>query len=276
MDEAVTAVIVPGLALGGVLAVAACWSRSARTGPLPHLAVGALAAVAVALGTRLDAAPAPLVFFLVVVAGGGMGRLARELDVRLPAGRAVPVPLSDVALLGGAIAMVGVLTPVGLGVVAVGPVGPLGGLPGTVGGLAAVVIGVGSAFVLVSARVAVRFASVLTPERRWGVAGGAVAASAVLASGALSPFPAAPELVMIVAADPVGLALRTVAAAVAGRGEAGEAAAAGLGLGFVEALLRAVDPSGVTAVLPAVAVAILGILASGFGAVRTPISAGPS
>lgn len=268
MDEAVSVVIVPGLSLGGVLAVAACWSRAARSGPLPHLGVGALAAVAVALGTRLDAAPAPLAFVLVMVAGGGLGRLAQELDERW-GDSAMPVPLLDVAVLGGCVVLVGVLTPVSLAAAA-GPAGPLGGLPGTAGGVAAFAIGVGSAFVLVSARVGGRVRSVMTPPRRWGVAGAAVAASAVLAAGALSPLPAAPDLIVMVAADPVGLALRAVAAAVAGRGDPGEAAAAGLGLGFVEALLRAVDPSGATAVLPAVAVAILGILATGVGADRAP------
>lgn len=254
-----TAVLVPGLALGGVLAVAAAWSSLARPGPLPHLGVGALAGVAVTLGARLDAAPAAVAFVLVAAVGGGLAWLAHALDHRLRVGVAAPVALTDVAVLAGAVALVGVLAPLNVGPSASGVSGPLGGVPGTVGGLAAFAIGGGAAVVLVSPAMAARVGGAGRSAQRWGAAGAALAASAVLAGGALTAPDVGGEVAVLVAADPVGLALRTVAAALAGRGQPAEAAVAGLGLGFGEVLLRVVDPTGATAVLPAVSVAVLAI-----------------
>lgn len=244
MEEAASQAVVEGLGLGGVLAVAAAWSRATREGLLPHLGIGGLAAVAIALGARLPGS-APAVLVGVMVAGAGLARLGLVLDQRAGADRQAPPLLSDVALLGAAVALVGVLAPAG--VAAAG--WPLGGTPGPAGGLGALAVGAMGAVLLARAGVVP-----LLP--RWSLAGASLAGSALLAAGFLTPGGATPAL----AADPTGLALRAAAAGLAGRGSPREAAIAGFGIGLAEALVRAADPSGATALLPALGVALLAVL----------------
>lgn len=261
--------IVQGLALGGVLAVGAAWSRTVRTGPLPHLGVGALAGLAVALAARMTAVPAVLGFLLVVAAGGFLGRLALLLDQRMRWDRGGPVALGDVAVLAAAVAAVGVLVPLDAAPLGVPPFGagalatgapPLGGTTGLAGALGALAIGGGAAVALTSSRVERRLPGGLSRTRRWSVAGAALAAGAVLGGGVLAATDAAANTAVLSAADPVGLALRVAAGALAGRGNAAEAAGAGFGLGLTEALVRVLDPTGGTILLPAIGLALLGVV----------------
>lgn len=269
MDGAVTAGVVQGLALGGVLAVGAAWSRTARGGPLPHLGLGALAGVAVALGARLAAAPAPLGLLLVIVAGGFLGRLALALDQRVAGGPHESVGLADVAVLGAAVVIVGVLVPLGAAPLGVPPFGagalatgaaPLGATAGPAGAVAALLLGGGAAIVLCSSRVDRRVPGGFPPARRWSLAGAGLAGSAVLGGGVLATTEPAVNAAVLGVADPVGLALRVAAAALAGRGNATEAAGAGLGLGLTEALVRVADPTGATVLLPTIGLALLSVL----------------
>lgn len=256
-----------GLALGAVLAVAAAWSRSVRPGPLPHVGVGALAGVAVAMGARLSALPAAAVVLAVVVAGGVLGRLALWLDSRTP--QESPAALADAAVLAAAIACVGLLAPLDRAPFGSPPLGggalptgaqPLGGVPGALSGVAAVALGATAAVALVTPRVGRVLPGGLTAQRRWLIAGAALCGSAALAGGVVSsPDPDAAAMILA-GADPVGMAVRSTAAALAGRGRATEAAAAGLGLGLAEALVRLLDPTGATVLLPAIGVGILAVL----------------
>lgn len=265
-----TAGVVQGLALGGVLAVGGGWSRAARTGPLPHLGLGALAGVAVALGARLTGAPAPLAFLLVAVAGGFLGRLALLVDQRVQAGPGGSAALGDVAVLGAAVGLVGVLVPLSAAPLGVPPFGagalatgaaPLGATAGPGGALAALLVGGGVAVALHSSRIERLVPGGLSPARRWSMAGAGLAGSAVLGGGVLAATEPAVNAAVLGAADPVGLALRIAAAALAGRGNAAEAAGAGLGLGLTEALVRVVDPTGATILLPTIALAVLSVVA---------------
>ncbi|HVM00940.1 MAG TPA: hypothetical protein VM324_16745 [Egibacteraceae bacterium] len=269
VEGALSAGVVQGLALGGVLAVAAGWSRSARGGMLPHLGVGAVGGVAVALGARLSALPPVLAFVVVGAAGAVLGRLALLLDERARDVPQRPSAIGDVAVLGAAVACVGLLVPLqaaplGMPPLAAGalPMGasPVGGTGGVAGGLGAFVLGAGAAFLLVSSRGQRLLPGGLNPGRRWAASGAALAASTVLAGGVLVTADEAARAVVLAGADPVGLAVRAAAAALAGRGSTTEAAAAGLGLGVAEALVRLIDPTGATILLPAIGIAVLSVL----------------
>lgn len=269
MDGAVTAGVVQGLALGGVLAVGAAWSRAARAGPLPHLGVGALAGVAVALGARLVAAPAPVSFLLVVAAGGYLGRLALLLDQRVAGAPHSSTALGDAAVLAAAVAVVGMLVPLSAAPLGVPPFGagalatgaaPLGATAGPAGAVGALLVGGGVAVALCSSRLGRRVPDWVTPAHRWSLAGAGLAGSAVLGGGALAATEPALNAAVLTAADPVGLALRVAAAGLAGRGSTTEAAAAGLGLGLTESLVRVVDPTGATILLPTIGVALLSVV----------------
>lgn len=264
-----TAGIVQGLALGGVLAVGAAWSRAARVGPLPHLGLGASAGIAVVLGARLTAVPAILGFLLVVAAGGFLGRLALLLDQRVRGTPHMPTALGDVAVLAAAVAVVGLLVPLDTAPLGVSPFGssalatgaaPLGGTAGLGGALGALVIGGGGAIALTSSRVERRVPGGLTRARWWSAAGAVLVASALLGGGTLGATEPAANAAALSAADPVGLALRVAAGALAGRGSAAQAAGAGFGLGLTEGLLRVLDPTGATVLLPAVGLAMLSVI----------------
>jgi hypothetical protein len=251
MNE-VFAVLLPGLALGGALAAAAAWSRGARDGVIPHLGVGALGAVGIAAAGRLAGAgwlPA-LVAVAAVGCAGGLASRWLDAQVRSRAGL-LPDVSADLAVLAAAVVAASVLRPqtaVPL------PLGLLGGQPGTAGGLAALAVGLAGVAALLH-----RAASGLGPTVRWSLFGGLVSVTAVLASGAVGAGGLA-ALTLPPVTDPGGLALRAGAAALAGRDPA-DAAAAGVGLGVAEAVLRSVDPLGGLALLPAALAGLLGLAA---------------
>jgi hypothetical protein len=245
--------LVPGLGLGGVLAASAAWSRAARSGPVPHLAVGAVAGLGLVVAQRLQARPPVLVLLLVAAAAAVVVTimLAVERAVTERAGRSGPLPaLADLVVLGLVLALTSQLTPA---LAAPLPFGPLGGIPSTTGGLLGGLLGGAVAVMVASRRPPAPIRPVLAL-----LAGAGVAAAAVLAGGAVAP--AQPMFGTLVGLpDTAGLALRAAAAALAGRRGPADAAAAGLALGLVEALLRVVDPVGGTALLPALGAAVLGV-----------------
>lgn len=267
MSETVAAHVAHGLALGGVLAIAGAWSLRSGGGALPHLGVGAVAGVAVALGGRLATVPSWVTVLLVLLAGAVCGRLAWSLDTRVRAVAGRPAVAADVAVLGAAVATVGLLVPVGAAPAVYPPLSAavlpsgvpvLGGWPGLPAGLAALVLGGAAVWLLAS------WAPTATGERpgarRWAAAGAALAGAAVLGGGALVAGDAAARGAVLAAADPVGLAIRASAAALAGRGSTWRAAAAGLALGVAETLARVLDPTGAIVMLPAVAVVLVSVI----------------
>jgi hypothetical protein len=251
MNE-VFAVLLPGLALGGVLAAAAAWSRGARDGVIPHLGVGALGAVGIAAAGRLAGAGwiAALVAVAVVGCAGGLAGRWLDAQVRSRAGL-LPAASADLAVLAAAVVAAALLRPQAAVPL---PLGLLGGQPGTAGGLTALALGLGGAAALLHPVTAG-----LGPAARWSLFGGLVAVTATLASGAIGAGGLA-ALTLPPATDPGGLALRTAAAALAGRDPA-DAAAAGVGLGVAEAVLRSIDPLGGLALLPAAIAGLLGLAA---------------
>lgn len=279
MSETVAAHIAHGLALGGVLAIAGAWSLRAG-GALPHLGVGAVAGVAVALGGRLALVPLWAAVVLVLLAGAACGRLAWSLDARVRSVAGRPAVTADVAVLGAAVATVGLLVPVGAApavypplTAAVLPSGVpvLGGWPGLPGGVAALALGGAAVWLLASS-----WASTATGERlgarRWAAAGAALAGAVVLGGGALVAGDAGARGAVLAAADPVGLAIRASAAALAGRGSTWRAAAAGLALGVAETLARVLDPTGAVVMLPAVAVVLMSVILAWDHRPGTPVA----
>jgi hypothetical protein len=251
MNE-VFAVLLPGLALGGVLAAAAAWSRGAREGVVPHLGVGAVGAVGIAAAGRLAGVGWLAVLLAVAVVGCAAGLGSRWLDaqVRLRAGH-LPAVSADLAVLAAAVVAASLLRPQAAVPL---PLGLIGGQPGTAGGLVALALGLGGVAALLHPA-----AAELGSALRWSLFGGLVSVTAVLASGAVGPGGLA-VLNLPPVTDPGGLALRTGAAALAGRDPA-DAAAAGVGLGIAEAVLRSVDPLGGLALLPAAIAGLLGLAA---------------
>jgi hypothetical protein len=248
--EAGLAALLPGLALGAVLAAGGAWSRRAGAGLLPHVGVGAVAGVAVTAAVRLDGFPAPLVLVAVAVLGAGLGVGAQWLDRRVRGRGAMPL-LPDVVVLAALLGVAELLeSPRAVPL----PLGPLADTPGAVEAVLAVVIGCAIAVVL-----AARVLRPAAPPLRWAVAGAGVATVAVVASGLLTPALAG-GLALVSTADTGGLAVRVAVAGLAGRGGPEDAALAGLGLGVVEAQLRAAQPAGVTALLPAVVAGVLALL----------------
>jgi hypothetical protein len=251
MDE-VFAVLLPGLALGGTLAAAAAWSRSARTGIIPHLGVGAVGAAGIAAAGRLTGAAWPATVLAVAVVGALAGWGARWLDRTVLARTTVLPPVTaDLAVLAAGVVTVGLLRPATAIPL---PLGLLGGQPGTAGGLVALAVGAGGAAALLHPA-----SAALGPTARWSIFGGLVSVCAALAAGAVGGGGLG-GLALPPVTDPGGLALRTAAAALAGRDPA-DAAAAGLGLGIAEAVLRSVDPMGGLALLPAAIAGGLGLAA---------------
>jgi hypothetical protein len=250
--------LVSGLALGGVLAVAAAWSRAVRRSAIPHLGVGAVAGVGIMLANRLSGTAVLGVAVAVLLAGaaaGGLagladrsGRLAERSD-RWTEGRPVPPLLVDMAVLGGLVALTAALRPpLAIPV----PFGPLGGRPATAAGLAALAVGAGGVWLVARAR---REGLLV-----WWLAGAVTAVAAALAGGALGP--AGTALVALpTVVDAVGLAFRAAAAALLGRNNPLHAGLAGLVLGVAEGLLWLVTPAGLGAALPAVVAAAVGVWA---------------
>jgi hypothetical protein len=250
--------VLPGVALGGVLALAGAWSRLARGAAIPHLGVGAVAGLAAILAARLVQAPLPVIALAAGLTGAVAGAAAGLLDravvraATAPGAARHPVPglLRDLAVLSALLALAGLLRPVTAVPL---PFGPLGGRPGTVAAIAALVVGITGTILLGGA--AVRALPVLA---RWAVAGGLVGLAAALAAGALSP--AAGAFGGIVGLpDLPGLALRAAAVGLAARRGPTEAIAAGLALGVAEHVALTLAPLSGTALLPVTAVLVVGL-----------------
>jgi hypothetical protein len=257
METAVGAALLPGAALGGVLAVAGAWSRLARGPALPHLGIGALAGLLALVTLRLAALPAPLVLLAAVAvggaAGGALGLLderVRRLGERAPGIAARPAA-ADLAVLAAVLAGAALLRPptaIPL------PFGPLGGRPGTTAAAAALVLGSAGA-----AALGWRRFGTLPPVARWAGAGALLGVVVALAAGALSANPLAIGGIVGLP-DTAGLALRALAVGLAARRDALDAAAAGVALGVAEMVLAALVPLGGLALLPAVAAVAVGLV----------------
>lgn len=246
MASAVPGALLDGLALGGVLAVGAAWSRSARSGALPHAGVGAAAAVGIAAAARASTLGRFGALAAALVAGAAAGAVAAALDAvateRLPRGMAL---LPDLVVLAALVAVADMLRPFA-SIAAPGPPLMGGGVPAA---WMAAGLGLLAAAVVASGR-----ARHVLPV----LAAGAGAVAAALAGGAFDQ--SAPGLVALGGADPAGLALRTWAAALAARGSVEEAAMAGLALGVAEGLLRVADPTGSAGAVLAVAAGLAGLV----------------
>jgi hypothetical protein len=259
--ETLLAALLPGVALGGVLAVAGAWSRLARGAELPHLGVGALAGALALVAARLAApptSPRPVTVLVVAVAGAGLAALLALLDRRVRAvagsgsGRPGGPPLvADVAVLAAVVGAVALVRPA----IAVPlPFGPLGGQPGAPAAIAAALLGVGGAVLLGTA--AVRR---IRPVLRWAVAGALLGLVVVPAAGTLTPAALAFGGI-IGLPDTAGLALRAAAVGLAARRDAADAVAAGFGLGLAESALAALIPLGGAALVPTVVALAVGLV----------------
>lgn len=243
MDNGIVAALLPGIALGGVLALAGAWSLLARGADLPHLGVGALAGALALAAARVPLLPRPVVALLVVVLGAGLATLLAFIDRRGRRVRGGSSLLPDLAVLAAVVAAASLLRPVTAIPL---PFGPLGGQPGVLAALAAGILGAGGALGLSSP--AVRR---LRPVLRWSVAGALLGATVALAGGAASPSAAAFGSIVGLP-DTVGLALRAAAVAFAARRGVADAVAAGMVLGIAELVLLRLVPLTGAALLPAV------------------------
>ncbi len=256
MGETLAAAVVPGLALGGVLAVTAVVAATAGHGGAPHLGVGALPGVAaLAAGRTLTISPVVATVAAVVVTAV-VALAAQRLDVRVRTARsplATPPWLADVAVLGLLVGVGSLLRPA----LAVDlPVGPLGGAPSTGAGATGAVLGLAGAFALRARRL-----RALPASAWWALAGTVIAVAAVPAAGVLGGASQGLAAAFAVA-DPAGLALRAAAVAVVARRDPLAACGWGLGVGLAETLVRTVSPLSGAALLPAIAAAAAGLLAA--------------
>lgn len=250
METSLAAAIVPGLGLGGVLAAAGAWSRAAAgNARLPHFGVGALAGVAVLFGSRVHTLPTAVILMLALLLGGALGFGAFHVDRQVRQGIRPHPGLPDVAVVAGFLAIAVMLQTAAAVPL---PLGPLGGRPGVVAGLAAFVLGTGGAVALTSPPT-----RGLHPSIGWALSGALLAGAAVLGAGVLggSVFPGT---ALVALPDTAGLALRAVAAGLIGRRGPTDAALAGVGLGLAEALLRTADPFGALGFVPALLAGAVG------------------
>jgi hypothetical protein len=251
MDGTLTTALVHGLALGGVLAVAGTWSRLARLEGVPHLGVGGVAGVVAAVALRLAPMSPWAALIAGLVLGGVLGRAALGPPRRVAAGPFARqlVYLPDVAVLAALIALSIALRPATA--IAL-PFGPLGGQPGTVAALLAMVGGIAGAVVIASRHVAGRRAA------RWALAGCALALPTVLASGALSAGPLLLSGIVGVP-DTAGLALRAAGVGLLARRGVWAAIAAAAVLGVGEMALTTLRPGTGMGWLPATLALVTGV-----------------
>ena len=246
MGQTLLAAMASGLALAGALAIAGTGAgRFGRT--VPHIGIGGLGGAAAVLAGRLPDLPGPLVLVAVAGAGALLGCIACVVDQR---SREVDAPvwppalLPEVAVLGVALAVAGLLRPsaaIDL------PLGPLGGLASTTGSVVACIAGLGIALVA-SARPMTRRAM---PAWALIVAGTAVvvtlgAGGVAIRGEVLIPAVGIPDI--------VGLSLRAAAVGVVARRGLWAGLTAALVLGAGEAVLRSQLSTGEAALLPAVAI----------------------
>ena len=214
-----------GVALTGVLLVAGVAAAAVGRG-LPHLGLGALAPAAAVAATRAASLGRIGAILVALVAGAVLGAGAWALDRRAQTAPAGGLALlGDAAVLGLALAFAVIARPA---VFIELPLGPLGGVPTTVQGVLAGVLGAAGATAVAFLRRSDRKLAV------WIIAASAGAVAVLLGSGALSLLAAAATPVFTIA-DCVGIAVRaagvglmarfgwvwvTVAAVVLGMGEA--------------------------------------------------------
>ena len=251
MGQTLLAAVVSGLALAGAIAVAGMGAgRVSRS--VPHIGIGGLGAAVAVLAGRFPSLPGPLTLLAVAAAGAAVGCVACVLDRRareVDAAVWPPALLPEVAVLGLALAIAGLLRPATAIEL---PLGPLGGLASTTGAVVACVTGV-----VLAAGVVVR------PVTRrampgWAVAVGGTAVVVTLGAGLV----ATRGDVMVPAfgiPDVVGLALRAAAVGVFARHGFGPGLAAAGVLGVGESLLRSQLSTGEAALLPALAIIAWGV-----------------
>lgn len=255
MGPDLTSAAAGALALGAVLATMAVALSVLRAGERPGLAIGAVAGIGAALGARLVPALAlPLVAVALVVVGGAAGVVLAGLRSTVALGRGQgggsgSEAVGELAGLGLGVAVAAALGS-GVALPLAAAQGPLGAVPTLTGALAMLLLS--GAAVIVLARWRGDGLPVGLPVAL--VAGGALA----LVAG-LGHFATMGALPFTTPVDTAGLAVRGFAAALAGRDDPVDAAAAGLGLAFAEALVRQVDPSGAWALLPTLLLLVLAL-----------------
>lgn len=219
-------VLCAGALLGGLLALTGSWSRGARTGRFPHLAVGAVASVGTAAFSRFPGRPVAAVGLAVAI-GAACGFLLEQGERRL---EGVRFPYAaDAAGLAGILGLAALLQPMPMGVAGRSLLG--GGWPGRPGG-AGVALALAAAGIACGLVLALLSAARLGLSARWLVAGALTAGlgAAIAWTTATTQIPARPE--------PLALALAAAAAAMPARGPLGAVATgavAGAALGVASA-----------------------------------------
>lgn len=238
-------VLCAGAMLGGLLALTGSWSRGARAGRFPHLAVGAVASVGTAAFSRFPGRPVAAVA-LAIAAGAGSAFLLEAAQRRLDP---VRFPFAaDAAGLAGVLGLVALLQPMPMGLAGRSLLG--GGWPGQPGD-AAVALAVAGAGVAGGLALALVPAARLALPARWLVAGALTAGlGAVIAwTTAVTQIPARPE--------PLALALAAAVAAMLGRGPVGAVAAGAVtGMAFGVASAAGIPGAAAAGALALVLVAV--------------------
>jgi hypothetical protein len=250
MDPGLAGALLPGAALGGVLALLGALSRLARGTALPHLGAGALAGVLALTAFRMATAPRGVLLLVTALAGGALALVAQALDRRVRRAAQHRL-LADLAVLAALLATAALLRPVTAVPL---PFGPLGGQAVGVAAVLAAVVGCGGALLLALPRVAG-----LAPGLRWAVAGALAGVTVPLAAGALSADALAFGGITGLP-DTAGLALRAAAVGLATRRDMTDAVAAGLVLGIAETGLARLLPVGGAAFVPVVAALVVGLV----------------
>jgi hypothetical protein len=262
MGQTLLAAVTSGLALAGVIAVGGMAAGRFSRG-VPHIGIGGLGAAAAVVAARLPNLQGPPKLLVVAVAGalaGGLGflvdRRAREIDAAV-----WPPPLlAELAVLGLALGLVGLLRPSSAIEL---PLGPLGGLTSTWGALAACAVGLVFALLTVAG-----------PIGRRALAGWALAAAGAAIAVALGAGSVVVRGEVVVPAfgvpDVAGLALRAAAVGVVARRGVWPGIGAALALGIGESLLRTQFSTGEAALVPTVAVLAWSVWSEGR---RAPVTA---
>ena len=234
-----------GAMLGGLLALGASWSRGARAGRFPHLAVGGVPSVGICCMLRLGARP----LLGLIVAGLGGAGVAAALWVAERPGRRPAFPLAaDLLGLAAITGVVALLAPGGPGIELRSLLG--GSWPRSSGG-AGTMLGVAAACVSAAVLLARLPAAALSLRARWVAAGAAGSLLAALATWISAPGFAAGR------PDPLALAVAAAACALLSRGPL-PAAAVGLAAGLV---LAPAALAGVPAGLFVAALRVVALLA---------------
>lgn len=246
MGQTLLAAVTSGLALAGVLAVAGAGAgRVSR--PVPHLGIGGLGAAMAVLAARLPLLVSPFRLFVVAVVAAAVGCAGGLLDRRARAVEAPvwpPALLAEVAVLGLALGLAGLLRPASAIDL---PLGPLGGLSSMAAAVAACITGIVLAVVVGARPVARRELMV------WAVAVAGTAVAVTLGAGGVA-INGGVFVPAFGVPDVAGIALRAAAVGAVARLGTWRGIAAALALGLVESALRSLLSTGETALLPAILV----------------------